>query len=83
MSDQFPTSKNTPTMTVPGIIEWLAGEVEDLKAKHATETHRNVRNVIEGQWLYVEVLIAKLTDTAMRALDGDETAGRRMGGAKP
>ena len=78
MSDQFPATKNTPTMTVPAIIEWLSGEVEDLKAKHEAEAHPDLRNMIEGQWLYIEVLIAKLTETAMRALDGDETAGSRM-----
>lgn len=80
MNDQFPATKNTPTMTVPGIIEWLSGEVEDLKIKHQAEAHPVLKNVIKGQWLYVEVLIAKLTDTALRALDGDETAGGRMKG---
>lgn len=83
MSDQFPATRNTPTMTVPAILEWLSGEVEDLKAKHKTLAHPDLRNITKGQWLYVEVLIAKLTDTSMRALDGDETAGRRMDGTKP
>jgi hypothetical protein len=82
MSDQFPATKNTPVMTVPGIIEWLSGEVDDLKAEHETETHPDLRNIIQGQWLYVEVLIAKLTATSMRALDGDETAGSRIKGGR-
>jgi hypothetical protein len=83
MSDQFPATKSTPTMTVPGILEWLSGEVEDLKAKHKALAHPDLRNMTKAQWLYVEVLMAKLTDTSMRALDGDETAGSRMSGGKP
>lgn len=77
MSDQFPVAKNTPMLTVAGVIEWLSGEVEDLQAAHVIEQDAELKNIIKGQWLYVELLIAKVSETAMRALDGDETAGRR------
>lgn len=79
MSDQFPATQDTPMMTVPGIIEWLSGEVEDLKAKHAAEPEQILRDMIQAQWLHVDVLIAKLTATTMSALDGNESAGRRKG----
>lgn len=78
MSDQFPASSNTPMMTAPAILEWLAGEIEDVnkvKATRKSPLERRVYGIIAE---HLEGMSARFAETTMRAMDGDETAGRRV-----
>ena len=67
-----PESSKTPMLTVPALLEWFDGEVEDLKAKHKAEKDPYLRDIIQGQWLYVELMAAKITDAAFNNIEKEK-----------
>ena len=83
MSDQFPVSNKTPMMTAPAILEWLAGEVEDINKVKVTRTSHLERAVYAAIASHIEGMSARFAETTMRGLDGDTTAARTMPKGKP
>lgn len=77
MSDQFPTSKNTPIMTAPAVLEWLSGEIEDVETVRASRTNPLERAVYAEIAKHLADMYKRFAETTMRAMDGDTTAGRR------
>ena len=77
MSDyQFPANKKTVMMTSAAILEWLEGEIEDvnkMKAATTTPIQRGIFAVIAS---HLQDMSDRFAATAMRGLDGDETAAR-------
>jgi hypothetical protein len=78
MSDQFPVSKDTPMMTAPAILEWLEGEIEDVNKMKELYTSPIKRGVFAAIAAHIENMRDRFAETTMRAMDGDETAGRRI-----
>lgn len=65
-------------MTVPEILEWLSGEIDDVNAIRETVTDPAKRDILAGVAVYIQDMSDRLGATAMRAMDGDTTAGRRQ-----
>ena len=76
MSDQFPVSSKTPMMTAPAILEWLAGEIEDVNKVKATRSSPLERGVYAAIASHLEDMSRRFAETVMRGMDGDETAAR-------
>lgn len=74
---QFPTSSKTPVMTAPAILEWLAGEIEDVHAMKETRKRPVERAVFAAIASHLEDMSTRFAETIMRGMDGDETAARR------
>lgn len=78
MSDQFPVSKDTPMMTAPAILEWLEGEIEDVHKMKELYISPIKRGVFAAIASHIENMRDRFAETTMRAMAGDETAGRRL-----
>lgn len=78
MSDQFPVSSKTPMMTAPAILEWLAGEIEDVNAMKAFYKSPIKQGVFAAIAAHLEDMSARFAETTMRGMEGDETAARRI-----
>ena len=76
MSDQFPATKNTVMMTAPAILEWLEGEIEDVNKMKEMYTSPIKRGVFAAIAAHIQDMSDRFAATAMRGLDGDETAAR-------
>ena len=64
-------------MTAPAILEWLAGEIDDVNAMKDSRTNILERGVFAAIASHLEDMSTRFADTIMRGMDGDETAARR------
>lgn len=77
MSDMFPVSPRTPVMPAPAILEWLAGEIDDVTATLEKSDDPITRGIYAAVRGHLEDMSARFAATTMRAMDGDTSAGRR------
>jgi len=61
-------------MTAPAILEWLEGEIEDVNKMKELYTNPIKRGVFAAIAAHIQDMSDRFAATAMRGLDGDETA---------
>lgn len=83
MSDQFPATRKTVVMTAPAILEWLAGEIEDVNAMKETRMNIIERGLFEAIATHLQDMSDRFAENAMRGLDGDTIAARPIPKGKP
>ena len=83
MSDQFPATDKAVMMTAPAILEWLAGEIEDVEKMKEARNSPIERGVFAAIASHLEDMSNRFAMAAMRGLDGDTTAARPAPRGKP